>query len=156
MGNVTVNATSPAGATVPFTTTATDVNPASPVVTCTPASGSTFAIGTTTVTCSQKDAAGNTGSVRFTVTVKGAGAQLTDLQAKVQSLPIDPTTRKNLQSILQTAQTALGKGDVRATCDKLTSFVSQVQALSGKKITTPAADGLLADARRIKAVLSCP
>ena len=154
--SMTVEASGPTGATATFTVTATDAVDGSTGATCTPASGSTFAIGTTTVTCSQKDAAGNTGSARFTVTVKGAGTQLTDLQAKVQSLPIDPTTRKNLQSILQTAQTALGKGDVRATCDKLTSFVSQVQALSGKKITTPAADGLLADARRIKAVLGCP
>ena len=155
-GNVTVDATGPAGATVTFAASATDANPASPAVTCTPASGGTFAIGTTTVKCSATDAAGNTGSASFTVTVKSVGTQLTDLQAKVQSLPLDPTARKNLQSILQNAQAAAGKGDIPATCDKLTSFVSQVQALSGKKFATPAADGLLIDARRIMAVLGCP
>ena len=155
VGNVTVNATSSAGATVPFTPTATDANPASPVATCTPASGSTFGIGTTMVNCSATDAAGNTSTVGFTVTVKHAGTQLTDLQAKVQSLPLDPTARKNLQSILQNAQAAAGKGDIPAACDKLSSFVSQVQAQSGKKIATPTADGLLIDARRIMAVLGC-
>jgi len=88
------------------------------------------------------------------VTVKGAGAQLTDLQAKVQSLQLDPATRKNVQSILQNAQAAVDKRNTPA-CDKLTSFVSQVQAQSGKKIATRAADGLLIDAQRIMAVLGC-
>ncbi len=44
--NLTVNATSPAGATVNFTATATDNTDDSPTVTCTPASGSVFAIAT--------------------------------------------------------------------------------------------------------------
>jgi hypothetical protein len=153
VSDVTRDATSPAGATVPFTAVATDTNPASPGVTCTPTSGSTFSIGATDVSCSATDAAGNTGTATFTVTVRGPVAQLTDLLAKVQNLA--PAPRKNLQSIVQSALTAAGKGDVPATCDKLTSFISQVQALSGKKITIAAADGLLADARRIMAVLGC-
>ncbi|HXI55913.1 MAG TPA: HYR domain-containing protein, partial [Polyangia bacterium] len=37
---------------------------------CLPASGSTFALGTTTVTCAATDAAGNTGTTTFPVTVK--------------------------------------------------------------------------------------
>lgn len=43
-------------------------------VTCVPPSGSTFNEGTTTVTCSATDAAGNTGTCAFTVTVGGGGA----------------------------------------------------------------------------------
>jgi hypothetical protein len=39
-------------------------------VTCTPASGSTFGVGTTTVNCSATDAHGNTATGSFTVTVK--------------------------------------------------------------------------------------
>lgn len=157
VANVTLDAASSAGATVPFAATATDANPANPVVTCTRASGSTFVIGTTVVTCSATDAAGNTGTANFAVTVGGVGPQLTDLQAKVQNLPpaLDATSRKNLQSILQNAQTATTKGDTRAACDKLDPFVSQVKAQSGKKIATRAADGLLIDARRIMAVLGC-
>jgi hypothetical protein len=38
-------------------------------VTCTPASGSLFTFGTTTITCSATDLHGNTGSNSFTVTV---------------------------------------------------------------------------------------
>ena len=48
---------------------ATDLVDGSVPVTCSPASGSTFAIGTTTVTCSATDAHGNTGTKSFHVTV---------------------------------------------------------------------------------------
>jgi hypothetical protein len=125
-------------------------------VTCTPASGATFAIGATTVTCSAADTRGNSRSGTLTVTVKSASQQTSDLLTKVQSLPVDPTTRNNLVSIMQSAQTAIAKGDKAAACDKLTSFISQVQAQSGKKLATKTADGLIADAARIKAVLGCP
>lgn len=51
------------------TPTATDNCPGVGAVSCSPASGSTFAKGTTTVTCSATDAHSNTGSCSFTVTV---------------------------------------------------------------------------------------
>src|SRR6185295_3201158 len=68
--NMTLEATGPAGATASFTATASDIVDGSDAVTCSPASGSTFAIGTTTVTCSATDAHGNTGSCTFTVKVE--------------------------------------------------------------------------------------
>lgn len=69
--NITVEATSAAGAVVTFTATATDeTSPANPVVTCLPASGSTFGLGTTTVNCSATDDHGNTGANFFNVTVQ--------------------------------------------------------------------------------------
>jgi len=64
-------ATSPQGAVVTYAAaTATDLVDGSVPVECTPASGDTFALGETTVTCSATDAAGNTGSGEFTVTVQ--------------------------------------------------------------------------------------
>lgn len=69
-GNKTEQATSPAGAIVTWSATATDANPASPVVSCTPSSGSTFPLGTTPVSCSATDAAGNTATGSFNVTVR--------------------------------------------------------------------------------------
>ena len=45
-------------------------------MTCTPASGSTFAIGTTTVTCTAVDDDGATATGSFTVAVRGAREQL--------------------------------------------------------------------------------
>jgi hypothetical protein len=73
--NITAEATGPSGATATFTASATDaVSPLTQDATCTPASGTTFALGTTTVTCSATDTAGNTGSNTFTVTVQDTTA----------------------------------------------------------------------------------
>lgn len=68
--NITAEATSAAGAVVTFSATATDSLDGSLPVVCTPASGWTFPIGTTGVSCSATDAAGNTGTANFNVTVK--------------------------------------------------------------------------------------
>lgn len=67
--NMSVNATNLNGATVTFSASSTDAGSGAEAPTCSPASGSLFAIGTTDVTCSATDAAGNTGSASFTVTV---------------------------------------------------------------------------------------
>ena len=64
-----LEATSPAGAVATFSGTAQDVVSGDVPVVFTPASGSTFAIGTTTVTATATDAAGNTAAGTFTVTV---------------------------------------------------------------------------------------
>jgi alpha-tubulin suppressor-like RCC1 family protein len=51
--DITVNATGPGGAVVTYTApTAVDEDGVTPAVSCAPASGSTFPVGTTTVTCS--------------------------------------------------------------------------------------------------------
>jgi hypothetical protein len=55
---------------VNYSTSATDLVDGSVNVTCTPASGDTFGIKTTTVNCSATDKAGNTASGSFTVTVE--------------------------------------------------------------------------------------
>ncbi|HET7696008.1 MAG TPA: HYR domain-containing protein [Vicinamibacterales bacterium] len=66
---IIVAATSPAGAVVTYSATATDVVDGSVPVVCAPASGLTFAVGVTTVTCTATDSSGNTASGSFTVTV---------------------------------------------------------------------------------------
>lgn len=55
-------------AVVHFTVTATD-NVPGVSVSCSPASGSTFQLGITTVVCAARDARGNTANCMFTVTV---------------------------------------------------------------------------------------
>ncbi len=57
------------GARIGYTATATDPQDGALPVTCTPPSGSLFPVGTTTVTCSATDSAGNTGAdtARFEV-----------------------------------------------------------------------------------------
>jgi uncharacterized protein len=67
--NITAEATSPAGAIVNFNATATDAKDTNVVVTCTPASGSLFPFGATTVTCSATNSRNKTATGSFTVTV---------------------------------------------------------------------------------------
>jgi hypothetical protein len=69
--NVTANAASNAcTAVVTYTQpTATDNCDGARTVTCSPASGSTFSKGVTTVSCSASDTSSNTGNCTFTVTV---------------------------------------------------------------------------------------
>ena len=67
--DLTIEATSVAGAIAQFAATADDLvdGPLTPA--CTVASGSTFPLGTTPVRCDATDAAGNTGSATFNVRV---------------------------------------------------------------------------------------
>ena len=87
-GDLVAEATGPTGAVVTFSATATDAEDSPPPsVTCTPASGSTFPIGTTTVKCSTKDSGGLTDSGSFHVTVADTTAP-----AIAQIADIDVTT----------------------------------------------------------------
>jgi hypothetical protein len=73
--NLTATAAGPGGATVAYPTiTATDTVDPSPVVTCSPASGSLLPVGTTTVACSARDASGNAAPGSFDVVVSPAAA----------------------------------------------------------------------------------
>ena len=64
-GAINVTATNSAGAVVHFTATATDDVDGAITPVCSPASGSVFPVGVTTVTCTATDQAGNVGSASF-------------------------------------------------------------------------------------------
>ena len=81
--NITVEATSASGAAVTYSVTATDAVDANPTVACSPASGSTFAIGTTTVNCTATDAANNQSSGSFTITVRDSTAPALSLPSSM-------------------------------------------------------------------------
>jgi fibronectin-binding autotransporter adhesin len=68
-GNLTLAADQGRSRVVDYSVIATDNLDPSPVVTCNPPSGSLFGIGTTTVTCTARDVAGNTRNASFTVTI---------------------------------------------------------------------------------------
>ena len=67
--NITAEATSAAGAIVTFTATATDARDPQTDAICAPASGSQFAFGATTVTCSSTNSRNKTATGSFIVTV---------------------------------------------------------------------------------------
>ena len=156
--NITTNATSPQGATVPYTPpTVVDEESPLPAPICMPASGSTFAIGTTTVTCTVSDSDDTPSSVSqtFTVTVKGAAAQVNDLITTVNGFTIASGLKASLVDQLQTVLADLQANNTAQACLDLTSFINHVKAQSGKGLTTSQATQLLTAATRIKAVLGC-
>ena len=67
--DITVEQESGDGTVVEFECTATDNVDPDPIVICDPPSGSTFPLGTTTVTCQATDDSGNSSTCTFTVTV---------------------------------------------------------------------------------------
>ncbi len=77
---LTAEATGPTGAPITFTATATDAISGSATVTATPPSGSTFALGLSTVALSATDAAGNTAT-------KGIVVNVTDTTPPALTLP---------------------------------------------------------------------
>ena len=157
---LTVNATSSAGAVVTYTVTASDNLDPAPTKTCTPPSGSTFAIATTTVTCTATDRATNSSQRTFQIVVKGASTQITDLTTRVNSLSgVSASLKGSLGVKLDAAKDLLAKGNVTGACGKLKDFIQQVQANTSDtkpgNIKTADATALIADATRIRAVLGC-
>jgi probable HAF family extracellular repeat protein len=153
--NIAVDATSPSGAVVSYVATATDAVDPHPVVNCVPASGSTFAAGTTAVTCTATDASGNSATASFSVTVFGAVDQIADLIDLVNSFHLRRGIEISLDAELRLALRAAGEGRESIACVLLSAFIFEVQGLSGRSITTAQANQLIAAARQAKASLGC-
>ena len=67
--DIVAEAVGPGGKAISFVASASDIVDGALTPTCTPASGATFPVGPTTVSCTSTDAHGNTGSNSFTVTI---------------------------------------------------------------------------------------
>ena len=85
--DITTTTTTASGKSVTYPASASDNIDGAITPTCTPASGTNFAVGTTTVNCSATDAHGNTGPGSFHVTVT-----LVDTTPPVVTVPADITT----------------------------------------------------------------
>jgi hypothetical protein len=147
--DITTDATGPSGATVTYPApVVTDIgNTSPPAAGCTPASGSVFPIGTTTVTCTVTDHGDfpSTASSSFTVTVEGAAAQLADLRQAVRGFGFD-----NIPALLAgIAQQQLSAGHPTLACQTLTQFITDVRL----QVPASTAAQLITDAKRIQAVL---
>jgi len=149
-----VDATSPTGAVVTYTASASD-NVALASLTCSPASGTAFPIATTTVTCVAMDPSGNAASKSFHVTVRSAQAQLSNADNTVTGLGLPSGTATSLTTKLDAALAAANAGDIATACATLQDFINETQAQAGKKISTADAASLIAAAQRIRAVLGC-
>lgn len=130
--DITTTATGGAGAAVSFTATASDAVSGSLPVLCAPVSGSTFAIGATTVSCSAVDAAGNGGGGSFTVRVV---VTLDSIEALIRSWV---SSRGVANSLI-----------VKLRHGSLGAFENELRAISGKWLTAAQASDLLALASRL-------
>ena len=152
--SISVNATSPAGASVSYTPPAVlDEDSPLPAVSCSPASGSTFAIGITTVTCTAS-AAGDSNSpvsASFTVTVQGASDQLAALSAAVSGVGPGSSLADKVRQI----RADVTAGNSSGACGLLNAFVNEVNAQTGKSISSSQASSLIAAAANIEAVIGC-
>jgi hypothetical protein len=149
--DLTVDATSPAGAPVSFVVSAVDLVDGAVAADCTPASGSTFAIGTTTVRCTAADSRGNGTAATFVVNVAGAMQQLAELDTYLST--IGPGA--SLVAKVHDAEDELGAGDVSTACGTVRGVANEAQAQSGKKLTAGQASHVVDAASRVRAVLAC-
>ncbi len=153
--NISINATSPAGATFAYTVFATDLGDPSPTVACLPASGSVFPIGSTTVTCTATDGAGNSTGGSFMVHVRGAGEQIVALTAKTLAFVDRPALEAALKASLTTTANALAAGRNLAACSVLSAYRTMVSAAPAISLTPAEKVELIADATRIRRVIGC-
>ncbi|HEX3586497.1 MAG TPA: PxKF domain-containing protein [Candidatus Angelobacter sp.] len=128
--NITAEATSPAGAIVNFSATATDARDTNLIVTCAPPSGAQFALGATTVNCSATNSRNKTAEGSFTVSVVDTTAPVVVLNGVTNgatytlgAVPAascsatDSATGVAVQpSLTITGGTANGVGHFTATC----------------------------------------
>jgi hypothetical protein len=151
--NISVDATTPAGATASFTAPVATDEETPPGVTCDHTSGVTYPIGTTTVTCSTTDSDDipSTVTASFTVTVNGATGQLNDLLTYAGPLPPGHSFGDDVQAALNDVA---GK-NTSGACAQLASLITLANSQSGKKLTTAQAAHILAAATQIEQVLGC-
>jgi hypothetical protein len=152
-GDVAVDATSPSGAVATFLVTATDDTDPQPAVACSPASGSLFPIGDTTVACTATDAAGNSASATFTVHVRGAGEQVEHLIAVLDGYAIAGKHGASLHEKLVAARDLILRGKRWRAGEQLDSFLKEVRNQTGKTVTAEQASELTLRARRVEDVL---
>jgi hypothetical protein len=110
---ITAEATGPSGAAATYAVSASDLVDGTVMASCSPASGSTFALGATTVNCSATDAAGNSGSASFTVTVQDTTAPALNLPA---TMIVDPTSAAGAAVTYAASANDLVDGTVAVTC----------------------------------------
>lgn len=136
--NQTAVASSSSGAVVTYADpTATDAVDATPTVSCLPASGSTFALGSTSVSCTATDAADNTSAAsRFTVTIQYAASKV------LQPINEDGSSKFKLNSTvpvkikLSGASAGIGDAVIIQSFSKLTNSVWGDE-LEGASTATP-------------------
>ena len=129
---------------------------------CSPASGQTFPVGTTTVTCSGSDAAGNATNGSFDVTVTPlppgptAAEQVDDLRDAVASMSMPRSVRIALNAALDRIGRAVAADRPDSACRGLVAFVTTVNVASSlRRLSHADADALRSSARTLRGTIGC-
>jgi len=113
--DLTVEGNTLGGAVVTFTATATDLVDGPRPVACVPASGNTFPVGTTKVTCSSADTRSNTSEATFSVTVQDTTAPKLSLPG---NLAATATSAGGAVVTYATSAADVVDGTVAVACDR--------------------------------------
>lgn len=153
--NMTVVADSLNETIVTYTVSASDNTDPSVEVTCDPASGSSFLVGTTTVNCAATDSAGNTIHGSFDITVITPADAVIALLEEVEENIGESSAAATLKQIASLLTDGNTNND-GAVCNKLNAFIGIVQQKRDQgKLTEDEANGLISQAQIIQASLAC-
>jgi len=137
--NLVVEATNASGATVIFNLpTAVDGVDGPVAVTCTAASGATFPQGTTPVTCSAADAAGNTTAASFTVTVRPFVEPRDIALRRLLDLLAQYGAPQSLQSVVANLLRHVQAGNTGGACGNANAIAQQLANHARGSRLTPA------------------
>jgi len=146
--DIIVPATTRNGATVNYQLVSHD-NVAVTSVVCVPPSGSLFAIGEASVSCTAYDAAGNASvPATFSVLVLSAQAQMENLIQYILGLGLPDGTTEPLVNQLRAAYSD------NNSCKKMSDFISMVSK-KGRDIPIGSPSYMTNEATRIMVVMSC-
>jgi HYR domain-containing protein len=151
--SITVDATSRAGAVVTYPAAANDVVDGSVAPSCSTPSGATFAIGTTTVSCTATDSHGNTSAPQtFTVSVQGIAEQLAEVLQQAEQWNV---RGRSVPDALRKVIEAVATRSPQRACRELGDFVGDLSGSLGKRLTPGQISWLRAELTRIGAALGC-
>jgi len=112
-------------------------------------------LGNTLYGTASRGGSGDNGTVFSLSLPLPPAEQINGLIALVQGLGLPSGTANSLVVKLQSAASALDRGNVEAACGNLAAFLNEVNAQTGQKLTAAQASLLIAEATRIRAVLGC-
>jgi hypothetical protein len=157
--DIAVNPVSPQGTVVSYSATATDICDANAAVSCSPASGSTFAVGTTTdVTCTAEDASQNQQACIFAVKVYSPQEVVDNLKAAASALSgsLNQGQMNSLMSLLNAILSSIEAANSGSTCGQLQGLISKLNGwISKGTLTSAQAAPLIDSATSLEATFGC-
>jgi hypothetical protein len=88
-------------------------------------------------------------------TVETVSGSLAGLHTTLTGLNLDAGTLKSFLAKLRGATDALNAGDKTTACKLLQDLINAVNAVSGKKLTTTQAGGVITDVRALRSLIGC-